>query len=293
MSRSLLRSLPGIALGSIFLAAGFLKAVDPAEFARQIETYGVVGGRAATLLAYLIIPLELALGTALVVAFRPRLAAAATGLLLLVFMGATAYAWSQGKTEGCGCFGSVVSRTPGEVLLEDAFFLALALLALLAAPRQAAWLGWRLGTVLAVVLAAGVVLPASAYALPLDALVTDLKVGRRIDELPLKESPVDLSKGRYVVALLDLNAADARETVKRLNQIGAVAKAPGVIAFYGGEVDEKTIFCFNTQPKFEVVAVPRADLKRLFRRLPRFFQLDDGKVSRIWDQAPPRIEEGS
>ena len=292
MIKSLLRWLPAVALGMIFLAAGLLKAVDPAEFARQIETYGIVGGRAATVLAYLIIPLELALGTALMVGYRPRPAAAATGALLLVFMATTAYAWSQGKTEGCGCFGSVVSRTPGEVLLEDTGFLALAVLVMLFAgkPRRHVW---RLASVLGMVLAAGIALPAAAYALPIDSLVTDLKVGRRVEVLPLKESPVDLSKGRYLVALLDLNAADARETVKRLNQLGAVAQAPGIIAFYGGEVDEKTIFCFNTQPRFEVVAVPRADLKRLFRKLPRFFQLDEGKVSRIWENAPPRVEEVS
>ena len=289
----LLRSLPAVALGLIFLAAGVLKAVDPAEFARQIGTYGIVSGGAAVFLAYLIIPLELALGTALVVGYRSRLAAALTGALLLLFMGATAYAWSQGKTEGCGCFGSVASRTPGQVLLEDAAFLALAWLAYQLGQERVSRPRWRPVTVLCVVLAAGIALPAGAYALPIDSLVTDLKVGRQSSDLPLREAPMDLTKGDYLVALLDVNAADARDTVKKLNQLNGASSGAMVVAFFGGEVDEKTIFCFNTNPSFEVVAVPRADLKRLYRKLPRFFQLKEGRVSRIWDGAPPTPEEVS
>jgi len=289
--QSLLRSLPRVALGLIFIAAGLLKAVDPAEFARQIGTYGIVAGRAPVFLAYLIIPLELALGSALVIGYRPRLAAILTAGLLLVFMGATAYAWSQGKTEGCGCFGSIASRTPGQVLMEDTGFLALACLAMLLS-RSSSRPRWRPATVFCFVLAAGIALPAGAYALPIDSLVTQLKVGGLSSDLPLQEAPMDLSKGSYLVALLDVNASDARETVKRLNQLNG-GRAGAVVAFFGGEVDEKTIFCFNTSPSFEVVAVPRADLKRLYRKLPRFFQLKDGRVSRIWDGAPPTPEEVS
>jgi len=289
----LLRSLPAVALGLIFIAAGLLKAVDPGEFARQIETYGIVSGRAAAGLAYLLIPLELALGTALVVGYRSRLAAAMTGALLLLFMGATAYAWSQGKTEGCGCFGSIASRTPGQVLLEDAGFLALALAAMLLSQPSLSRLRWRPVTVLCVVLAAGIALPAGAYALPIDSLVTDLKVGKRSSDLPLQEAPMDLAKGDYLVALLDVNAADSRDTVKRLNQLNGEKAGATVVAFFGGEVDEKTIFCFNTSPSFEVVAVPRTDLKRLYRKLPRFFHLKEGRVSRIWDGVPPTPEEVS
>jgi putative oxidoreductase len=289
----LVRALPGIALGLIFIAAGLLKAVDPAEFARQIETYGIVAGRTAAVAAYLIVPLELALGTALVVGYRVRLAAALTGALLLFFMGATAYAWSQGKTEGCGCFGSVVSRTPGQVLLEDLGFLALAIMAILLSQRMHSRPRWCAVTVLCVVLAAGVALPAGAYALPIDSLVTDLKVGRRATELPLQEAPMDLTKGNYLVALLDVNATNSREIVQKLNQLNAGQGGAMVVAFFGGEVDEKTVFCFNTSPSFEVVAVPRSDLKRLYRRLPRFFQLKNGRVSRIWDGAPPTPEEAS
>jgi len=286
-----LRALPAGALGLVFIVAGILKAVDPTEFVRQIETYGIVSGSLAVILAYTLLPLEIGLGSALLAGYRARLAAAATVILLLVFMSATAYAWSQGKTEGCGCFGSIASRTPGQVLVEDTGLLGLGILAFLLGVRRSAPARGRGIAVVAAALLVGVVLPLSAYALPLDPLVTELRIGRSVGDLPLREAPVDLGRGAYLVALLDLDAPDSRQVVKRLNAIGGRAGTPAVIAFFGGEVDEKKVFCFNTNPSFEVVAVPRSDLKRLYRKLPRFFQLKDGRVSRIWDGAPPAPEE--
>ncbi|HEU5180568.1 MAG TPA: MauE/DoxX family redox-associated membrane protein [Candidatus Polarisedimenticolia bacterium] len=285
---SFLRVLPAIALGIVFLAAGILKAVDPDEFARQIATYGIVPELAARPAAYLLIPVEIALGAALVIGYRTRIAALLTSALLVVFMAATAFAWSQGRTEGCGCFGSFASRGPGDVLLEDTLFLALGVLAFLFAPRRAGV--WRAAATAGVALAAGVALPLVAYALPLDGVVTGLRVGLPAGALQLHESPSDLGRGKHLVALLSLNDPGSRDQVKRLNALAAAGRAE-VIAFYGGEVDDKTIFCFNTNPSFEVVAVPPSDLKRLYRKLPRFFLLNDGRVSRIWENVPPAPEE--
>jgi uncharacterized membrane protein YphA (DoxX/SURF4 family) len=288
-----LRYLPALALGLVLITAGVLKALDPAEFVHQIETYGILSGRATVLLAYVLIPLEIALGSALLLRYRPRLAAGAAVALLGVFMATTAYAWSQGKSEGCGCFGSFAPRTPGQVLLEDAGFVALGILAIFLSSRKPSRESWRWIGVIAAVIPVGVILPLAAYALPLDPVVTDLRVGRSVADLPLGESPTDLSQGAFLIALLDLHDPHAREIVKRLNGIDDGGAGPKVLAFYGGEVDEKTIFCFNASPGFEVVAVPRPDLKRLYRKLPRFFLIRNGRVVRIWDITPPDASEVS
>ena len=287
---SMLRTIPRIALGVVFLVAAFFKGVDPAEFTHQVAGYGIVSGAWAVVLAYALIPIELVLGLALVVGFRPRSAAAVAVLLLLVFMGATAYAWSQGKTEGCGCFGSLTSRTPRDVLLEDLGFLVLGILAFVLVRENSTKGRWRIAA-LACGLAGGVLLPLSAYALPLDDLVTDLKVGRSVDDLPLRDSPEDLAQGDHLVALLDLDSDRSARIVSRLNGYSAKAKAPRVIAFFGGEVDEKAVFCFNYDPNFEVVAVPRNELKRLYRTLPRFFRIRDGRVVSVWHRDAPDAEE--
>jgi uncharacterized membrane protein YphA (DoxX/SURF4 family) len=288
--RGFARALPRLILGAVFLAAGALKGVDPVEFARQVSSYGIVTGPAATLVAYALIPAELILGLVLVVGFRTRIAAGLVAALLVVFISATAYGWSQGKTEGCGCFGSLASRGPGEVILEDLVFLALGVAAILLARGEPRRAGWRLGVVLAGAVAA-ILLPFSAYALPLDPVVTSLRVGRDVSELPLRESPVPLETGDHLVALIDLDDPDAREIVSALDRLLEEERTPHPIAFYGGEVDEKTVFCFNYDPGFEVVAAPRLELKRLYRTLPRFFRVRDGKVTRIWEGTPPPPEE--
>jgi len=290
MTAAVARVLSRFALGLVLLVAGLLKGADPVEFIRQITTYGIVSGNAAAVLAYLLIPVEVALGVALIVGFRARLSAAAGSLLMLGFMVATAYAWSRGKGEGCGCFGSLVSRAPGEVLLEDTGFLALGVMAFFLARKGERDLLGR-GIVVAGSLIGAVLLSFTAYALPLDPWVTDLRIGRSVEDFPLRESPVDLATGDHLVALLDLDSPDAGAVVERLNRYSKAPGAPAVIAFYGGEVDEKVVFCFNYGPGFEVVPAIRADLKRLFRTLPRFFRVRDGKVARIWDGAPPDAEE--
>ena len=284
------RALPRIGLGLVLLLAGLLKGADPAEFVRQVATYGIFTGKAAAALAYFLVATEIGLGVALLVGYRARESAAAGSLLMVVFMGVTAYAWSTGRTEGCGCFGSFASRTPGEVLLEDAGFLAMGVLAFFLAPRERRESRW-MGIAVAAAVAGAVALSLTAYSLPLDPLITDLRIGRRVDALPLRESPVDLTAGDHLVALLDLTSPQSGDVVRRLNAYSGTPGLPGVVAFYGGEVDEKMVFCFNYSPRFEVVPGLRSDLKRLFRKLPRFFRVQNGRVVRIWDGTPPDIQE--
>ena len=123
--------LAGIVLGGVFLVAAFLKGADPKAFVEQIASFKIITGSLATLAAYTLVPVEFILAAALIVGYRRRLAAVATGLLLLFFIGVTAYGWAIGKTEGCGCFGSLAPRGPGEVIVEDLLFLGLAALAAL------------------------------------------------------------------------------------------------------------------------------------------------------------------
>ncbi len=290
MMTSLVRILSRIGLGIVLLIAGLLKGADPLEFVRQIGTYGIVPGRSAGLIAYLLVAVEVGLGVALIVGFRTRLMALAGSLLMAVFMGVTAYAWSQGRTEECGCFGSLASRTPGEVLLEDSGFLAMGLLAFFLSRKGEKGRPWRMAAVLAS-LAGAILLSQTAYSLPLDSLVTQLRIGQDVSKLPLRESPVDLTTGDHLVALLDLDSPQAGAVVKALNGYSGRAGVPDVIAFYGGEVDAKTVFCFNYSPKFEIVPVLRTDLKRLYRRLPRFFRVRAGKVVSVWNGSPPEPED--
>jgi uncharacterized membrane protein YphA (DoxX/SURF4 family) len=288
--KQLLGAMARAGLGLVLLAAGLLKGADPSEFVRQVGSYGIVTGIGATALAYLLVMTEVGLGVALLAGYRARGSSAAGSTLMVLFMAATAYAWAHGRTDDCGCFGSLASRTPGEVLVEDAGFLTLGILGFFLATKEPSRGRWRGAAVAAGVIAAAV-FSLAAYSLPIDPVVTALRVGRSVSDLPLRESPVDLATGDHLVALLDLDSPQAGAVVRRLNELAGSQGLPAVIAFYGGEVDEKTVFCFNYNPRFEVVPVLRADLKRLFRKLPRFFLIRNGRVARIWDGTPPGREE--
>ncbi len=151
LSRSVLDGLGIVArlgLAAIFLVAGALKVVDPAQTQIAVRAYevlplGLVGPVATTL------PLvELALGTLLVAGAFTRWTALASAVLLVVLMIGVAQAGARGLSIDCGCFGGGgavdkgSTRYPQE-LARDFGALLLALW-LLVRPRTALSLdGWR------------------------------------------------------------------------------------------------------------------------------------------------------
>lgn len=280
-----------VALGLIFLAAGLLKAVDPAEFAHQIQEYGILGARLSAQVAPALIVLELVLAVALLAGVRPRLTGLASIVLLAGFVGIEAYALSIGKAESCGCFGAYVQRTPGQVIAEDVLFAGLAVLALWG---LAGWPGMsprRGAAVLMGSLALAVALVLASPSLPIDPYVTRLAVGRSVSDLALLEKAPQLSQGRHLVALIDVTDPRAIETASVLNQIVSRPGAPPVLALTPGSEEEKAAFLWSAVPAFDTQNVDRAVLKRLYRRLPRFFLIESGRVAAIFDGAPPAAED--
>jgi uncharacterized membrane protein YphA (DoxX/SURF4 family) len=288
-ARALAGHVARLVLGLVFVAAGLLKALDPAEFARQVAEYGIVSPGVAAVAGPLLIALETTLGVALVAAFRPRIAAVVTAGLLLWFVALEAYGLAHGRTEACGCFGAYVQRTPAQVIIEDLVFLLLAGITVwgLAGRRESGGRAAPIAVATAAVLSLGFAF-ASPY-LPLDPLVTRLAAGRTLADLGLagKLSP----RGRHLVALLDLADPGAAETAARLNAIAEVEGAPGVVVLTPSTEEEKAAFLWTAVPAFDVLRVDRPVLKPLFRRLPRYFLIDSGKVVSVYDGAPPQASD--
>ncbi len=276
-----------VILGLIFVMAGLLKAIDPAEFARQMAGYGLIGAGASRLASPLLIALELTLGIALLVGFRPRPSAIVAAALLALFIAIEAHGISQGRTEACGCFGAYVQRTPGQVIVEDLIFIGLALLSLWGlrswggAPRRPAALAVFAGGVLSLALAA-----ASPH-LPIDSLITSLRPGASVADLGLAGAVPELETGRRLVALIDVTDEAAVDVAARLDAIATRPGAPDVIALTPATEEERLAFTWTAVPEFDLVNVDRPVLKRLYRSLPRFFLVVDGRVGAIWDGAVP------
>jgi len=280
-----------VVLGLVFLAAGFLKALDPAEFVHQVTGYGLIGPRLAAVAAPALIVVEVVLGVALVAGVRPLLTASASILLLLLFIGIEAHGLAVGRTESCGCFGAYIKRTPTEVIGEDLLFIGLAVLAI---GGLRGWTGTRPGRAAAVLATAIVLATAFVVAspsLPIDDLITPLRAGRTVADLDLAKRLPELTTGRHLVALIDVTDPRAAEVASALDALASRPGAPPVLGLSPSSEQEIDTFRWTVVPAFEVKSVDRDVIKRLYRRLPRYFLLDSGRVAAVYDGAPPDAKD--
>jgi uncharacterized membrane protein YphA (DoxX/SURF4 family) len=274
-------------LGLVFLAAGVLKSLDVAEFARQTAEYGLIGPGLSALAAPVVIAFEVTLAAALLAGWRPRVASAVAGGLLVVFILLEAWGMAQGRTESCGCFGAYVQRTPAEVILEDTVFLALAILAFMG---LRSWEARSRRLASGAAIAAGILSLGFALAsphLPIDDLVTQLEIGRTAEELKIAGYLPGRGQEATLVALFDLTSQGAKETSEALNVLHDTPGAPAVVALTPSTDQEQAAFLWEAYPAFEIHPVDRGTLKRLYRRLPLYFLVESGRVTRIFRTVRP------
>ena len=93
-------------IGALFIYAGAIKVADPARFFNDLQNYDLLPWRTASAaLAFYLPWLEIVSGVGMAV---PRFRAGAGVILsglLVVFIGALAFAWARGLNISCGCFG--------------------------------------------------------------------------------------------------------------------------------------------------------------------------------------------
>jgi hypothetical protein len=295
-----------------------LKSLDVLGFARDIALHGVVGPGLSSIAARVLPPFEFAVGFAVIIGFFRR-----TGLVLLlislvIFMAATGWAWAHGNTEGCGCFGRFASRTPLSVIVEDAILAALAVTALVfaratarpgaarrapvspalpaappdsppAPPSRPGRGLWRGGAVLAIGVAATAFTLASPR-LPIDNLATALRPGVSLESLGLTSIAGNLGEGDRLLVILLLDEPDSQAAVPALNALALAPGVPPITGLTSASQDKRAEFFFAYAPSFELVDVPAADLRRLYRRAPRSFTVHNGAVMQVWTGIPAAQE---
>jgi len=134
----------GVLLGAVFLYASLDKIAQPAEFARIIYHYQVIGPSArlgyvpANLFAVALPWTEAVAGVLLIAGVWRREAAAVVGVLLVAFLAAVGSALLRGiDIENCGCFtvDGAGRRAGLWLMLGDAALLAVSVF-LAAAPTR-------------------------------------------------------------------------------------------------------------------------------------------------------------
>jgi len=296
-------ALGGVALGAILLVAAALKALDPHLFAEEIASQRAGFGLPPLLAAYVALGVETALGSALVLNLRRLPVLVAATLLVAFFLFLTGrFAWQAAHGEvdpasSCGCFGSLVERTPGEAFVQD--------LAMLVPTLALAWTG-RAGarrSVKARAVVAGaatfglVGFAVAAPGLPLDDWATRLRPGVELAELCagagdarvcLPDVAAELAEGSHLVVI----AADEpgfADLASRLNAYVRSGAEPPVAVLADLTAEQLQAIYWEHAPAFELHETPQALLRPLYRRLPRSFAVERGRVTATWNGLPPAL----
>lgn len=293
--RWLPRLLAG-AVGLILLIAGLVKSTEMEIFIRQIRGYGIISDHTVLIvIAWGLTVAECVLGTALVTGFLPGITIPVSAFLMFIFLCATAWAWLTGVAEDCGCFGSWISRSPGEALLEDLLLLA-ALFPAWWGRRRRPVHPARLGYVsVSAAFLIGLCLP-PAFGIPFSP--SEPSPETRMDirqELSGVQGigPVEVKNGRRLVVLMETDCTHCRESVMELNFLAGEKEIPEMIALCPNDEEQVRLFRDQFRPVFPVGRVTGNTFWRLLGdgEIPRTMLLQDGNVLRVWDHKIPDMEE--
>lgn len=279
-----------IIVAAIFLAAVILKALDPLSFAEQIAEYGIFPDL-APVAAWTLIIFESLLAAALIVNFLPRIVPLLTIVLLLFFIGITAYGMSIGLGENCGCFGNLVHRGPEQVIIEDTLMIIALVFSLVVLwhhknERRAVRMVTVLGTGAAVAL-----LTAFSPQVPADDFITQLRPGASFSTWPVDGLyGKDLSEGTHLVFLFTVEAEDIGLQVERMNTLAQTAGDVSTVGLIIDGTEHLTTLMFEYAAAFPIGAVEPRFARPLYRTLPRVFMLEDGTVTHTWSELPRKSD---
>ncbi|HXO21691.1 MAG TPA: MauE/DoxX family redox-associated membrane protein [Thermoanaerobaculia bacterium] len=306
-------TLAGIFLGLVLLLAAGAKALDPRAFAAQIHAQKLDVLVSPNTLALAVVALEVGLGLALVLGVR-RLWVLVPAVLLVAFFlfltGRDYWRTAHGvvpEAAGCGCFGNLVQRSPAEAFWEDLALLVPALLLSFVgrgaagsdptppAGRRGAFPVVRTAIVLALT-GAATLFAWKAPDLPLDDLATRLRPGTEIagicagageNRVCMDSIASELQHGRHLVVLADLDDPAFQRSVGALNAYASGGQGPTLWVISAATPQQHQSFYWRFGPTFQMREAPAALLQPLYRRLPRGFAVEEGRVTHTYTGLPP------
>ena len=126
-----------LVVAGIFIYAGAIKALDPVQFASDIDNYKILPWPVSVALAFYLPWLEIFCGFSLVVRFLYRGALSILTALVVIFLVATIAAKVRGLDITCGCFGHASQNWsfPTHLALDLALLAALSALCYCSTPK--------------------------------------------------------------------------------------------------------------------------------------------------------------
>lgn len=281
----------GILLGLFFVFSGLAKLfpVEPLEFAFA-ET-GITGWQTSTVLARLLIALELVCGVLLMFRLAYRKFTLPLLVVLLVIFGAYLIhgLYVYGNTGDCGCFGGVLRITPVEGLFKN-LVLLMFVWPLYILDRHAGKPAGRAKKIAVAVLSAvAVVLPfvlnpvrfpvsqetygrEYAFDLNLDTLYTN----------PLNPPPtVDVRRGKWIVSFMSLTCPHCRDAAKKLHVMKVRNHTLPIHLILNGKAEDRPGFFEDTRAdnlSWSTLNGPQLFAGLAGYELPRIYWVHDSRV---------------
>jgi hypothetical protein len=301
--------LGGAFLGVVLLIAAYAKAIDPEAFANQIRLERLALFGSPFVWAVGMVAVEVGLGLALLLNLRRRPVLIATTLLVALFVFLTARAYwrsihgtlSPEELASCGCFGNLVERTPAQAFWQDLLMLVPAL-ALAWVGRPAGTAGGKARALRGALAALGAVgagtLAWFAPGLPLDDRATRLRPGTEIakicggsgaERICLDTLVPGIGTGSRWVVLADIRSPGFADLAQTLNAYVASGRQPEVEVLADFTQDEQMELFWRLAPAFGLHEVPAAVSRPLYRRLPRTFFVEEGRVTRTFPGLPAEM----
>jgi len=106
--------LARLTLGGVLFVAGYLKIDTPDKSQMAVRAYEILPISVANFLGLILPPIEIVIGTLLIVGALTRVMAALGGITMFIFIIAIGHAWARGLDIDCGCFGGGGAVAPGE-----------------------------------------------------------------------------------------------------------------------------------------------------------------------------------
>jgi hypothetical protein len=103
----------------------------------------------------------------------------------------------------------------------------------------------------------------------------------------------ELASGRHLVLLADLGDQAFGQVVERLNEFAGSPGETSLWVVVAATPEERNAFFWRYGPTFEIREAPPALLRPLYRRLPRGFLVEDGRIVRTWSGMPPLEHEST
>ena len=262
-----------VVVGAMFIFSGLAKVLDAQSFMAALPDYQIPGW--VVPLGALVPPVELLLGTMLLLGASLGATAAATLAMLAGLSALLVVGIIGGELDSCGCFGSYLEMSPGLALLRNLGLALLTAAVWVNHRRESAdWLNWRIAALGSLLLVSAV---GTGYTIDSPRQDNSLaQVGEFFpDEWFVDEAPV--FEGQQLLFVFAVNCEHCWNAVANIKQLAAGGDPP-LMGITPSDPHEIEWFRKTFEVEFPIYRYDPAKFGDAFNYWPALYLLEDGFI---------------